>query len=67
MTSIRTNIFGSVLGIISVGMPSISAVSYRNASHEVKELFDAQPTHPLELLSNLVYEIFIKRRPDLIY
>ncbi|WP_339081614.1 ATP-binding protein [Pseudomonas sp. TMP9] len=54
MRSIRTRTLLLVLGLLSLSMTLISYKSYRDAQHEIEELFDAQLAQTARLLAGLV-------------
>ncbi|PTS83127.1 two-component sensor histidine kinase [Pseudomonas sp. HMWF032] len=54
MTSIRARTLLLVLGLLSLSMTLISYKSYRDAQHEIEELFDAQLAQTARVLAGLV-------------
>ncbi|SFI92516.1 two-component system, OmpR family, sensor histidine kinase QseC [Pseudomonas guineae] len=54
MRSIRARTLLLVLGLLSLSMTLISYNSYRDAQHEIEELFDAQLAQTARLLAGLV-------------
>lgn len=54
MTSIRSRTLAIVLGLLGVSLAGISWMSYRDAQHEIEELFDAQMAQTARLLEGLV-------------
>lgn len=54
MRSIRARTLLLVLGLLSLSMTLISYKSYRDAQHEIEELFDAQLAQTARLLAGLV-------------
>tara|TARA_R110002020_G_scaffold2447_3_gene11475 strand:+ start:45261 stop:46628 length:1368 start_codon:yes stop_codon:yes gene_type:complete len=54
MNSIRRRILLRVLGLLLVGSLILSAVSYRDATHEIEELFDAQLGQSARVLQGLL-------------
>jgi two-component system sensor histidine kinase QseC len=54
MRSIRARTLLLVLGLLSLSMPLISYKSYRDAQHEIEELFDAQLAQTARMLAGLV-------------
>ena len=54
MRSIRTRTLFLVLGVLTLSLSMISYKSYRDALHEIEELFDAQLAQSARLLAGLV-------------
>lgn len=54
MTSIRARTLLLVLGLLSLSMTFISYKSYRDAQHEIEELFDAQLAQTARVLAGLI-------------
>ena len=54
MLSIRARTLLLVLGLLSLSMTLISYKSYRDAQHEIEELFDAQLVQTARLLAGMV-------------
>lgn len=54
MRSIRRRVLLLVLGLLSVGLSVIALISYRDAQHEIEELFDAQLAQYARLLAGVV-------------
>ena len=54
MYSIRSRTLVLVLGLLGVSLAVISWISYRDAQHEIEELFDAQLAQTARLLEGLV-------------
>lgn len=54
LRSIRTRTLVIVLGMLSVSMTLISYKSYRDANHEIEELFDAQLAQSARLLQGMI-------------
>lgn len=54
MLSIRARTLLLVLGLLSLSMTLISYKSYRDAQHEIEELFDAQLAQTARLLAGMV-------------
>ncbi|ATJ84544.1 ATP-binding protein [Halomonas beimenensis] len=54
MTSIRRRTLGIVLGVFAASMLVIGLTSYRDAAHEVEELFDARLAQNARLLEGLM-------------
>jgi two-component system sensor histidine kinase QseC len=54
MRSIRARTLVLVLGLLSLSMTLISYKSYRDAQHEIEELFDAQLVQTARMLAGLV-------------
>lgn len=54
MNSIRRRILLRVLGLLLIGSLLLSAVSYRDAAHEIEELFDAQLGQSARVLQGLL-------------
>ncbi|WP_339906346.1 ATP-binding protein [Pseudomonas guineae] len=54
MRSIRARTLLLVLGLLSLSMTLISYKSYRDAQHEIEELFDAQLAQTARMLAGLV-------------
>ena len=52
--SIRSRTLAIVLGLLGVSLAGISWMSYRDAQHEIEELFDAQMAQTARLLEGLV-------------
>lgn len=52
--SIRSRTLVLVLGLLGVSLSAISWLSYRDAQHEIEELFDAQLAQTARLLEGLV-------------
>ena len=53
MRSIRSRTLALVLGLLAVALTAISYVSYRDARHEIEELFDADPPQQARLLAGM--------------
>lgn len=54
MRSIRSRTLLLVLGLLGVALTAISYVSYRDARHEIEELFDAELAQQARLLAGLI-------------
>ena len=54
LRSIRARTLVLVLGLLSVSMSLISYKSYRDANHEIEELFDAQLAQTARLLQGML-------------
>jgi len=54
MRSIRTRTLALVLGLLAVSLAAISWKSYKDAEHEIEELFDAQLAQTARLLEGMV-------------
>ena len=54
MRSIRRRVLLLVLGLLSVVLSVIALISYRDAQHEIEELFDAQLAQYARLLAGMV-------------
>ena len=54
MHSIRSRTMALVLGLLGVSLALISWLSYRDARHEIEELFDAQLARSARLLEGMV-------------
>ncbi|WP_332670252.1 sensor histidine kinase [Aromatoleum sp.] len=54
MRSIRTRTLALVLGLLAVSLATISWKSYKDAEHEIEELFDAQLAQTARLLEGMV-------------
>ncbi|HET9463206.1 MAG TPA: ATP-binding protein [Thiobacillus sp.] len=54
MHSIRSRTLVLVLGLLGVSLAVISWISYRDAQHEIEELFDAQLAQTARLLEGMV-------------
>ncbi|SER12400.1 Signal transduction histidine kinase [Azotobacter beijerinckii] len=54
MRSIRARTLALVLGVLSLSLPLITYKSYRDAQHEIEELFDAQLAQTARMLAGLV-------------
>ena len=54
LRSIRARTLVLVLGLLSVSMTLISYKSYRDANHEIEELFDAQLAQTARLLQGML-------------
>lgn len=54
MSSLRKRILLRVLGLLLIGSLILSAVSYRDAAHEIQELFDAQLGQSARVLQGLL-------------
>lgn len=54
MRSIRSRTLALVLGLLAVGLSAISLVSYRDARHEIEELFDAELAQQARLLAGMI-------------
>ena len=54
MRSIRSRTLLLVLGLLAVGLSAISLVSYRDARHEIEELFDAELAQQARLLAGMI-------------
>ena len=54
MSSIRRRVLLRVLGLLLTGSLILSAVSYRDAAHEIEELFDAQLGQSARVLQGLL-------------
>lgn len=54
MSSIRKRVLLRVLGLLLAGSLILSAVSYRDAAHEIQELFDAQLGQSARVLQGLL-------------
>ena len=52
--SIRSRTLAIVLGLLGVSLAGISWMSYRDAQHEIEELFDAQLAQTARLLEGMV-------------
>ena len=54
MRSIRSRTLLLVLGLLAVALSAISYVSYRDARHEIEELFDAELAQQARLLAGMI-------------
>ena len=54
MRSIRSRTLLLVLGLLAVALSAISYVSYRDARHEIEELFDAVLAQQARLLAGMI-------------
>ena len=54
MRSIRSRTLLLVLGLLAVALSVISYVSYRDARHEIEELFDAELAQQARLLAGMI-------------
>ena len=54
MRSIRSRTLALVLGLLAAGLSAISLVSYRDARHEIEELFDAELAQQARLLAGMI-------------
>ena len=54
MRSIRSRTLALVLGLLAVGLSAVSLVSYRDARHEIEELFDAELAQQARLLAGMI-------------
>ena len=54
MRSIRSRTLALVLGLLALGLSAISLVSYRDARHEIEELFDAELAQQARLLAGMI-------------
>lgn len=54
MRSIRARVLGVVLALLGVLLTTVSWRSYRDAQHEIEEVFDAQLAHAARLVAALV-------------
>ena len=54
MRSIRARVLGVVLALLVVMLTTLSWRSYRDAQHEIEEVFDAQLAHAARLVAALV-------------
>ena len=54
MHSIRSRTLALVLGVLGVALGTISWVSYRDAQHEIEELFDARLAQSARLLEGMI-------------
>ncbi len=54
MRSIRCRTLLLVLGLLAVALSAISYVSYRDARHEIEELFDAELAQQARLLAGMI-------------
>ena len=54
MRSIRTRTLVLVLGLLAISLATISWKSYKDAEHEIEELFDAQLAQTARLLEGMV-------------
>ncbi|TBW01851.1 two-component sensor histidine kinase [Azotobacter chroococcum] len=61
MRSIRARTLFLVLGVLTLSLSLISYKSYRDAQHEIEELFDAQLAQTARLLAGLVGREMLER------
>ncbi|HRP67561.1 MAG TPA: ATP-binding protein [Thauera sp.] len=54
MRSIRSRTLALVLGLLAVALSVISYLSYRDARHEIEELFDAELAQQARLLAGMI-------------
>ena len=54
LRSIRARTLALVLGVLCLALTVISWLSYRDAQHEIEELFDAQLAQTARLLAGMV-------------
>ena len=54
MRSIRSRTLALVLGLLALGLSAVSLVSYRDARHEIEELFDAELAQQARLLAGMI-------------
>jgi two-component system, OmpR family, sensor histidine kinase QseC len=65
MHSIRSRTMALVLGLLGVSLAVISWLSYRDAQHEIEELFDAQLAQTARMLEGMVSRDMTRRRARL--